>query len=1414
MAARENIKKPRRWLLPAILLLLFSVVIAIWFHIPSYLADRLTEYVNKTSGGLYSLTIGDMRRSFFPFSVTFSDVSLEPDTAEDNTGNQKNINYSFSADKIEINSISLKSLLQENIFSSDRVKIVKPAIKLEGEELLQVDSLHISERVLNNIWPLLGYVEEVRIKKIEFEEAQFGFYSAAGDSNFISQAQKVSIDILGFNSSSRMKGESGQLFTTEDVLIRMNHFIIDMGDSLHYTTIDTLLYSLKTTDIKVKNFSLKPYSLNSTINLFEVHVPEVYIKSRSITHFALSDSIKIRFLEFVHPGIRFYQKNNPEQLKLEDFNEFDLYSLVQQQFLKLEVDTFLLHDAHLEIFSQPQTDSYRQQFRSIDVILHGFSLDSASSKNRSKLFHADELEMQVEGYHLKLKDNEHHFKAQTIFVSTFTNRLTVEHLQIYPEQKKETNSRTLINIECIGANVEEVNFLDLYHKRILPAYKMELIEPDVHLLYQLDMEKRQKHQNSGLLYEVVADYMEGVYIDNVHIQNGRLDIRNNDNGVLKGYFETNFNFELTEFSLDSASVERSSNFFFASNFDLHFSDYSMRLVDDLHKIDVDNVIISGSSGQVQIQNLVLQPVYDNLNSAKMESLNHSELYRISVPEIILSDVDLNDAFFSQKLQISDFRINNPDIYFENFNALKPESDKTELSEIYQLLFNYMQDIDIRRFSVNNGYLTWINHTRQGETTSFDNEFSASLINFRLNNEELKKQRLLFSDNFEITIKDQEFGLSDNVHILKGSEISLSSARSSIKVKNALLFPLITSDRYNELATTWQVAIPEISIEGFNFHKAYYAQEPEIKLLEIINPKLQVYVQAENTKWLDSRSYQFPLPSFVESVKVDELKITGAEAISYKVKGLQHQARANFRFDFRMPGLLLKNNDQNQIQIISNNVLLSVSKFKSPIDDYHNLNIESIEYNRQKESIEVSEFIISPFISAAGQNLITVKAPQISFSGFNVKEAIDNNNFLFNLIAAPNPEIIIDINEAVNGDTLEFLQTLDLYPYVEHLVNRISINQLEVSDVNLNFSWLQKNFSHNRINLSFRDILLSENQPPQNLLNSREFSISTRGLSAKSNDGLYAFSADSLIYNSARHNVLLKNLSIKPLIEKRLFPLQDGFQRDVSEVEIAYVEFQNINEKRWLQEKILEADLLKIGPLTAELYRNKRFPFNHNQRPPWPQDLIRNLNQDFTFDSVKLMPSNIRYSELLSISDEPGVIEFNRLTLRGGRFSNVDKINREAGPLHIYAEAYLYDKSLLAVEFKFDLTDNDYKHSAKGTLGPLSLSLLNSMITKSATLAIVSGTLNHLEFDLSFNRKQARGELYAGYNDLKIAVLSYSGEELQRDRFTSFLANTLKINSNNTGGAPVSIINERDEERSVFHFWWKSLYSGIRTTIGI
>ena len=1417
----KRILKIFGWFILAMFVLLLGAGIFVYFKSQTYINENLSRIVSEKSNNLYDLSYNKIELKVTPFSVSISDVLLKPDENLSKEILKKSPGttfYSFQSPEIKINDIDIISLLRNHTFFCKNITVVQPVLELSGEEILQNDSIQSYNKIFLEMRPVFEkYVKEIVVEEINFVNANYGLYNAVGDSTQISNAKQISIGIKNFRTDSSMIFSNDQLFETEDILIRMNDFQNDLGDSLHVVKIDSLEYSLKTSDIHATGFYLTHQFKNPEKSLYDVYVPRLYMKSKSVTRFAFSDSLKVQFLEFEKPQIKFFQKEDPKQLKIEDINKFDLYKLVENKFPNIEIDSFFLLGANLEIYRQPDFEKYQQRFESINISLNGFALDSTSSRNKEKLFHADNLEMEVAGYQLRLEDNQHDFKADSMFVSTFSNSLGVKKITILPSDPEEINSRTSVNIECKALEIENVNLKTVFHTRTLPTQKIEITEPNVHLEYHTEIAKPGQQKEAGLLFELVSAYLKGVYSEVVIVENGILNIQNLNQKNVLGYFETGFNFNLSGFSLDSTSIKRTDKFFYATNFDLEFSDYQMKLVDNLHKINVDQISILSFDRKLQIKNLHLQPVIKDANESIMQQFDRSELYNIFVPQITMWGINLRNAFFNNKLTISNFQISNPKIYLENFSALRTVQENKEFAELYQLVFNYMSDFDIKKIDIPNGGLTWVNHTKKGKTTSFDNEFSASLENFRLNKNELSKKRLLFSDNFDISVKDQMFQLSDSVHILRAGEINLSTDKSSVNIKNALLYPVITSEKFKELSTTFQVSIPQLQISNFDFLKAYYSKELTLTRLELNSPKFQIYSQTGAYKSLDLNKYKFPLPSFIKSLQLNELRVTNGEVLTYETTGIDHHAQSNFKIDLLLPNVTLKNNEQNHAQLSTSNLIAKISKFKAPLGKTHDLEIGQIDFNRSLQTITIAQLKVNPFSQKNRGNQFTVYAPQLSFTAFDINAALKENNFSFDEIKIGNPEIAIEINDSVKGDKFEMVQNLDLFPIVEPYVNKINVKRLQLSNVGLNFNWFEKQLINKKMNLNFREINIGENQITGNLLNSKEFEISTTNLKTITKNYLYEFTVDSLVYNSAKHNILFKNFRINPLLAKEEFPRRTGYQTDYLNAKVDYVELVNIDENLWLKEKILVSEALVFGKTDMNIFRNKRYPFNVNQRPPWPQDLIKEIKQPFIFDSIILVPSYIKYSELMDISDEPGFIEFNNLTINAGKISNIEEITKQFKNFKINASAQLFNKATLSTKFNFDLSDKNYAHTVTGSLDKMPLKALNVMIEKSEPISVETGNLNRFDFDISFNGNKATGELYFGYDDFKISVLELDYEGAKKSKLASFWANKMILNSKNPKGntfLPETISYERDIQRSVINYWWKAIFTGSKNTLGI
>ena len=1417
----KNMLKIFGWIILALLLLIIGAGTFVWFKAENYINENLTRIVDEKSNHLYKLSFSNIELKINPVSVSVTDLSLIPNkevSKKRHKTNPKQIFYSFTSPALKINDIDVFRLLKKHTFHCRNITAVKPQLELSGDNILQNDSVQSFDKVLLEMRPLFHkHVKEITVDNIDFTHANYGFYNTVGDSTQISKAKDISIRIKQFRTDSSMIFGNNQLIDTEDILIRMNHFQNLMGDSLHVLNIDTLEYSLKTSDINAKGFHLTYSYKNPDKNLYDVFVPNMYMKSKSITRFAINDSIKIQYLEFKNPRIKFYQKENAKHLKIEDLNNFNLYTLIENQFSKVEIDSFNLDGAILKIYKQPNFSRYQQQFNSIDVKLSGFALDSISSRNLNKLFHADNLEMAVAGYHLRLIDDEHDFSADSMYVSTKSNSLKLKHINISPSAGGQMNSRTIVNIECKSLEIENVNLKTLYHTRRLPTQRIEVTEPDVHLQYNTEIAKRSPQNGAGILFKLVTAYLKGVYSEVVIIDNGKLDIENISHNKVLGYFETGFDFNLTGFALDSTSIKSTDKFFYATDFDLEFSNYQMKLVDNLHKINVEHISFLNFERKVQIDNLHLQPVIKDASESAMKQYNRSELYNIFVPRITLWGINVRNAFFHNELNISSFRISKPEIYFENFGALRQIQGKKEFSEFYQLIFNYLTDLNIKKIDIPDGELTWVNHTKTGKTTSFDNEFSASLENFRLNEKELGKKRLLFSDNFDISVKDQTFQLSDSVHIMKAGEINLSTANKSVRIKDALLYPVITSKKYKTLSTTFQVSVPQLTISNFDFLKAYYSKELNLNELEINSPKFQVYSKTSGGKLLDLNKFKFPLPAFIESLKLSDLKITNGQVLTFATQGMKQHARSNFNINLSLPGITLKNNENNQAHLTTKNMIAQISDFKTPLGKNHELHIGQINFDRLKRTIDIEQLRVNPFTESGKQNRFTIYAPQMNFTDFDINEALRKNHFTFGQINIDKPEIAIEINDSIKGDKFEIARNFDLYPYVEPYVNEINVNQLQLNNVALHFNWFGKRQISRKINLNFSDINISDNHKPENLLNSKEFEIFTTNMKTESKNKMYGFSIDSLIYNSARHTILFKNVAIQPLLSKTEFPRKTGYQTDYLTCQMEFIELAGVDENLWLKKKILDADKFTIGKTDLNIFRNKRYPFNHNQRPPWPRDLIKEIKQPFVFDSVELRPSYVKYSELLNISDNSGYVEFNDLAFRAGKISNIDTITLQHPHFIVDATAKLYNKGVISATVNFDLTDKNYFHTLKGSIGKMPLKPLNKMLEKSAPVSIESGELNRFDFNMKFNSKIATGELYFGYDEFKVNIFNMDDNGTKKSKFATFWANKMVLNSKNPKGnifEPQPIHYTRDEERSIINFWWKAIFTGAKETIGI
>ena len=378
-----------KYLVAGILILIPAVLVFAILRLPVYLKNHLSEWVAVKSGNLYKLSFNDINLKAKGLSFSITGVELVPDTEiarQVNEINPGKVFYSFNSPEIQVNHFSLIQFLRERKFNCSLLKVVQPRLDLSGKNLLKSDSTASFRYLFRELQPLLGKkIREIGIGEIILEDARYELNRFLGDSSRISKAEKISLAIQKFRTDSLLAENPKMPFESDDIEIRIHNFQTTMGDSLHITKIGELIYSFKKSEVSASDFHLFPGKPDRSVTCYDVSVPKFHLKSRSIVNFSVNDSLMVDSLEFTNPVIRYTRKLNPKQLKIEDINNFDLYSLIRNQFKLIRIGNFSLTGASLEIFRQPDTLKYQQRFDKIGIHLTDFNLDSLSDLNPDKV---------------------------------------------------------------------------------------------------------------------------------------------------------------------------------------------------------------------------------------------------------------------------------------------------------------------------------------------------------------------------------------------------------------------------------------------------------------------------------------------------------------------------------------------------------------------------------------------------------------------------------------------------------------------------------------------------------------------------------------------------------------------------------------------------------------------------------------------------------------------------------------------------------------------------------------------------------------------------------------------------------------------------------------------------------------------
>jgi len=279
--------------------------------------------------------------------------------------------------------------------------------------------------------------------------------------------------------------------------------------------------------------------------------------------------------------------------------------------------------------------------------------------------------------------------------------------------------------------------------------------------------------------------------------------------------------------------------------------------------------------------------------------------------------------------------------------------------------------------------------------------------------------------------------------------------------------------------------------------------------------------------------------------------------------------------------------------------------------------------------------------------------------------------------------------------------------------------------------------------------------------------------------------------------------------------KDRYDLAFDEISFTGIDFLSLNNDGNLHVK-----KLKIGPAKVAVFLNRELlPPNFDKARNYPHNALKRLPMATLIDTLSLEKVNINYTEYDKKTKERGTLHLVNL---GGKLLNITNDSlRLIKKNHAYADltTYVMGAGKMNVKIDFNLTAKDAAFSYVGHVSPFNLKVLNPLSKSLGLVTIESGAVKSVDFNISANEKRSSGTVQFAYTDLKVNLLKEDENGVKEKKgLLSFLANTILIkNDNPTKGEALrtaKINYERVPQASFFNIMWKSVFVGIRETVGL
>ena len=1421
---KKSGKKRKRFLkiFSVLTLVIVSIQLMLFFGADWLFREYIKQQVEKVSKGKYLVEFERVYLSLFQRGLFVENFQLLPVNPAIFDA-EKIPYYKISVDQLDI--LGLNFNRDEGVLSAQELRLTAPIVQskqriglVENEKNSPLKQLEIEIKKSLN-----GSLKEIIIDDFYIDQANLLI------ENFISQKSISAANTNLYLKNIHLKGDDKAdiPFGIEGFRLDFDDFEVLLADSIHKVTAKTVAVSSLEKQILANKVKVSPNLKKTGDVYYEILLEKLALADADIMEMFQTSKVAIGDLALDAPHFTLYTDRNAMD---EEVRDTDLYGLVKDLLESITIKSLTIGNGQFLQRGVLNPNKNRIEADDIQFSMEDVYLGPDEELKKDNFLYAKNATLKIDRARIALADEIHWVSGHKIYLSTFDDRVKINEIELKPEVNEDSLSNaSLFEIKVPLLEFANANLRKVYNENIIDIGELLINSPDVVIKDILgNSSETDKPTQMTDLQELTKGFFKAVYVQKLEVESGSLVLDNHLRIRQDSLAFGKINFLLENFQLDDKHMsDTSARIFLADNLRLEIDDYALKLSDNLHLFVADKILIDTKKNLLHVDGFKLKPFSPEAVLPLLDKYGRTTVLDIEIPEFSATGVDINQAYFQEKLYINHIDIPSPIIHWTKYITKdKRKQEKLERGDILELVTNYFKVISVDSLSTDNGTFNYENFANERFRSFAENDISIKIRNFYLDeNIDPSANRTFFSDEVDVNLNNYLFNIANGKYSIVAGRIGFNSAKEEINTFNVKLMP----NKDLKAKVSIEASFPDLSFSGVDLEAFLFDNTLALTKLRFSDAEVNLSINRNFSKGKvepgSVKKKSRNLPKTIDVIKIDSILATNG---SFNVANYQEGndlELINTGINIAIADFLLDSTMLSQGDIASffSTMALEVDDFSLALkDSIHTVTFSKIELDSREEEILIENVNVVP--KDLPENLkgpiINAHIPKVTINTRSLTSFQKTGILDISLLQLTDPEVSLYLNKEEPA--------IILPPKEEKEITRKILESILIRNFKLKGGSFalkdktdttkQRAFNNLRLILSELNFDFTQKQTfSSDFFFNEDFRFEFKDYVLNLPDSLNQVRIGKLMVSTDK--LVLDNVHFLPRVGRFSYARIKGKQTDAMELHVPRIVIEGLDLKKFIAEEKLEAVTMRLERPKLEVFRDKRIEEDTTVIKMMPQQLMELSSQVIEMDTLIIEDGLLRYREFPIKGMVPGRITFDQFNAKMYPF-RLGEFGENRGNPKVEATFRLNQSAALKASLTMSFID-PYPIGVDASVGPFELSAINSILATNAFVTVKRGSIKEGNWHFVADKNHAIGEMVLKYNNLKVQLLDERTLQGARGRkgILTFVINALALRKNNPRPlfnrlVPSTIYVERVPHKFVFNYMWKATFSGLMGSSGL